>query len=224
MSGPCSLREGLRARRLEGGAKPFVDERPLPDDRELQLRVVHLLHMISPALRWCENCGVDDLNAPWLRTVPTCHFAVHLADSAVDGDVAVLLVHVVRVRAAVVPEPDGVVFHLCRPAIKELVHCEQLAATLLRLVELLHEVPEPRLREDDVPREQAHPVDLGRRVLRGGRGAAHDLVLVHLGLEGWVILDGLHHCSAWPQRGSLTAPRARTHAYALPLFLCLLTA
>ena len=48
-----------------------------------------------------------------------------------------LLVHVVRVRAGLVAEPDAVVLHLVRALVEELVDGEQLAAALLGLVGLL---------------------------------------------------------------------------------------
>ena len=35
---------------LEGGAVLLGQERDLPDDRELQLRVVHLLDVVAPAM------------------------------------------------------------------------------------------------------------------------------------------------------------------------------
>ena len=49
---------------------------------------------------------------------------------------SVILVHVVRVGAGLVAQPDAVVLHLVRALVEELVDGEQLAATLLGLAEL----------------------------------------------------------------------------------------
>merc|ERR1712216_882666 len=77
---------------------------------------------------------MDDLDRSRLRAVATGHLLVHLADSAVDGHVTVLLVHVVRVGAGLVPEPDAVVLGLRGGTVEELVDCEQLAALFFALL------------------------------------------------------------------------------------------
>mmetsp|Transcript_8627 Transcript_8627/g.18937 ORF Transcript_8627/g.18937 Transcript_8627/m.18937 type:complete len:204 (+) Transcript_8627:99-710(+) len=194
----CSADERHGAVGLEGGAVLLGQERDLPDDRELQLRVVHLLDVVAPARGGRDRRGVDDLDGARVGTVAAGHLGVELADGAVDGDVAVLLVHVVRVGAGLVAQPDAVVLHLVRALVEELVDGEQLAAALLGLVELLHEVPEARLGQDLVLGEEAHPVDLGHRVL-GRRGrAAHNLVLVHARLQGRVLGESLDHLVGCP--------------------------
>merc|ERR1740117_451306 len=185
--------EGARAFGLEGSTVLLAHQWHLPDNRELQPLLVHLHHVVAAALGGWQHRRVDDLDAAWLSAVTTSHFSVQLAHSTVDGDVSEFLVHVVRVGAALVPKPDAVVLHLRWAAVVELVDGEQLTATLLSLVQLLHEIPETRLSQHNVLGEQAHSVDFWRWVFRSWRGAAHDLKLLHLRLQRR-ILHSLDHC------------------------------
>mmetsp|Transcript_65084 Transcript_65084/g.180508 ORF Transcript_65084/g.180508 Transcript_65084/m.180508 type:complete len:233 (+) Transcript_65084:1-699(+) len=167
-------------------------------DGELQLCVVHLLDMLTSTLRSGQCRCVDDLDGARLCAVAPGHLRVHLAHGTVDVDVAVLLVHVVRVRAALVAQPDAVVLDLRGAAVVKLIDSEQLTTALLCLVQLLHEVPKPRLCQHGVLGEQAHPEYLGGGVL-GRRGcAAHDLVLMDLCPQRGVLLElaAFHHLCA----------------------------
>ena len=119
---------------LEGRAVLLRQDRDLPDNRELQRGVMHLLHVVAPARGGRDRRGVDDLDGARVSTMAARHLRVELADGAVDGHVTVLLVHVVRVRAGLVAQPDTVVLHLVRALVEELVHGKQLSATLLGLV------------------------------------------------------------------------------------------
>ena len=101
---------------------------------------MHLLDLLAAALLGLQDGRVDDLDGVGARTVPASHLLVHVA----YRDVAVVLVHVVRVRAALVAQPDAVVVHLQRLLLEDLVEAQELAVAL-GLVQLLHEVPEPGL-------------------------------------------------------------------------------
>mmetsp|Transcript_22090 Transcript_22090/g.41651 ORF Transcript_22090/g.41651 Transcript_22090/m.41651 type:complete len:203 (+) Transcript_22090:63-671(+) len=180
------LRKGLGALGLESGAELLGSVRELPDDWELELAVMHLHHMLASAHVIWDGRGVDDLDRTRVGSVSASHLLVQLPYSTIDVHVAELLVHVVRVGTAVISQPDAIVLHLGWGLVVKLVHGQQLATTLLRLVESLHEVPEPRLRQHDVPGEDPHAVDLRLRVLGSGSSASHDLVLVHVGLQGFV--------------------------------------
>lgn len=63
------------------------------------------------------------------------------------------------------------------PSITYHVDADDLAVALLDLPELGQEVPEPRLGDDLVGREDAHAVQLGRGVGLRGQIAPDDLVL-----------------------------------------------
>lgn len=66
---------------------------------------------------------------------------------------------------------------VARPSITYHVDADDLAIALLDLTELGQEVPEPRLGDDGVGREDAHAVQLGRGVGLRGQIAPNDLVL-----------------------------------------------
>merc|ERR1719433_146524 len=164
-------------------------QRALGDNWELQLRIVHLNHMVAPALGRLDDCSIDDLNCPWVRPVATSHLLEHLAHCTVERDVAVLLVHVMGVGAALVPQPDGVVLHLHGLFFEDLVYSQQLTSTPLRLVEPLHEIPEARCGQHSVLREETHSVNLWGGPFGCGCCTAHNLVLVHLLPQGWIQLE-----------------------------------
>merc|ERR1712154_351017 len=97
--------------------------------------------MVTPALRRLDDCSVDNLNSPRICAVAACHLLIHLTDSTIERDVAILLVHVVRVGAALVAKPDGVVLDLHGTLLEDLVHREQFSTASLGFVQALHEVP-----------------------------------------------------------------------------------
>merc|ERR1719343_932755 len=96
----ASPHKSRRALSFEGCPEFLLGKRNLPHDRKLHLEIVHFLHVFAPALAGWDNGAVDDLDASWLCAVTPSHFGIHLADIPIDGDITVLLVHVVRVCAA----------------------------------------------------------------------------------------------------------------------------
>merc|ERR1719436_2296442 len=107
-----SPHESHRPRGLEGGPELLGHKRQLRDHRELHLGIMHLQGMISPARTGWDGRGMYDLDGAWLSAVAPSHLLVQLADGAIDRDIAELFVHVVRIRAAFIPEPDAIVFDL----------------------------------------------------------------------------------------------------------------
>merc|ERR1719449_221025 len=83
------------------------------------------------------------------------------------------------VGSAFVAKPNRIVLDLGRGLVVNLVHTKKLATALLGLVDALHEIPELRLGEDNIPCEQTHPVNLWRWVLWSWCRTTNDLVLVH---------------------------------------------
>ena len=187
------LHEGLWALGLEGSAQLLGGMGDLSDHRELELPVVHLHDVLSAALLIRDGGGMDDLDRARVCAVAASHLLVKLPNRAVDIHVAKLLVHVVRVGATVIAQPDAIVLHLGRGRVVQLIHGQQLATALLGLIETLHEIPEAGLGQHDIPGKDPHAVDLGRRVLRGWRRSAYDLVLMHGGLQGLVNGEPLAH-------------------------------
>jgi len=165
-----------------------------PHNWELQLGIVHLLHMFASALTSRENGSVDYLDGARLGTVAACHLRVHLADGTIDGNVTVFLVHVVRVGTALIPEPHSVVLYLCGSSVIKLIDSKQFTATFLCLVDLLHEVPESALGQNCIPSEKTHPINFWGWIFWGWSCTTNNLVLVHPCLEGWINTE-LSHCS-----------------------------
>jgi hypothetical protein len=70
---------------------------------------VELLRVVPLAQLEVDRRRLDDLDAGGPHAVARGHLVVHLLHGAVQGRVAVLLVHVVVPRPALVPQPDAVV-------------------------------------------------------------------------------------------------------------------
>ncbi len=68
-----------------------------------------------------------------------------MSDGTVEGEVSVLLVHVVSSRSGVVSEPDSVVLDVGVLLFENFVDGKNLTSGLLQLVDLVKEIPETRL-------------------------------------------------------------------------------
>ena len=138
-------------------------------------------------------------------TVAGSHVLVEGVDGVGTAHLTELLVHVVGAGARVVADPDTEVLDLHRALLVDLrgmdvsrhrvcpknflpnplaapnftyhVDADDLAIALLDLPELGQEIPEPRLGDDGVRREDAHAVQLGRGVGLRGQITPDDLVL-----------------------------------------------
>ena len=111
--------------------------------RELDLRVVHLLDNRSSGLGCSYRFHPDDLDGVCASTVTSSHIAIALRDGGRNGHVTVLPVHVVGARARVVTQPDAEVLDLQRLLLFDLLYADDLSGSLLKLTELTQEVPKP---------------------------------------------------------------------------------
>ena len=98
----------------------------------------------------------------------TGHLGVKLADGSVDGDVSVLLVHVVVGSPGLVPQDDAEGLDMVGPPLEDLVDGEDLSLGSLGLELTTEMVPELGLGDDLVPGEETDGVDFGVGVLVGG--------------------------------------------------------
>lgn len=119
------------------------------------------------------------------------HFGVELADGSVEGDVSVLLVHVVVASSGLVPQDDAEGLDVVRPLLEDLVDGEDLSLGALGLELASQVVPELGLGDDPVLGEQTDGVYFGTRVLLSGQFAAHHEVLPDLALEKPVPSSGV---------------------------------
>jgi hypothetical protein len=90
-------------------------------ERELDLTVVELLSVVPLAELEVHRRSLDDLDAGGPHAVARGHLVVHLLHSAIQGCVAVLLVHVVVAGSALVAQPDAVVLDCRRVTLKDLI-------------------------------------------------------------------------------------------------------
>ena len=108
--------------------------------------------------------------------VPRRHILVQAPDCICAGKLTELLVHIVGAAARVVTDPDTEVLDFQGALLVDDVEADDLAVGLLDFLKLREEVPEARLGDDFVGREDAHAVELGRGLRLGGEMATDDLV------------------------------------------------
>lgn len=138
-----------------------------------------------------EDGGADDGDGVGRGPVVAGHFGVELADCAVEGDVAVLLVHVVVAGSGLVPEDDAEGLDVGGSPLEDLVDGEDLALCALGLELPAQVVPELGLGDDLVPGEEADGVHLGIGVALGWHLAAQHEVLTDLSYgESYLHLEG----------------------------------
>lgn len=118
------------------------------------------------------------MNAPESGTVAGSHILVESLDGLGAAHLSVLLVHVVGAGAGIVTDPDAKVLDLERALLVDDVERDDLAVGLLDLAQLHQEVPEAGLGNHGIGREDAHAVQLRRRVRVGGQVAPDHLVFL----------------------------------------------
>lgn len=133
-----------------------------PQNGKSELVVPELDGTGSPDLLLLVQHGsADDGNSVGGSTMVSSHLGVQLADSAIEGDVAVLLVHVVVASTRLITEDNAEGLHMGRPALEDLVDGENLALGTLGLELAAQVVPELGLGDDLVSGEETDSVDLG---------------------------------------------------------------
>merc|ERR1719234_995889 len=98
---------------------------------ELDLAVVHLGDQRPSALASGHNFAPDDLDSVSPGPVSGTHVTVALSDGRVDGQVAVLAVHVVSSRTRIVPQPNAKVLDLQGILLPDLLNRDDLTGGLL---------------------------------------------------------------------------------------------
>jgi hypothetical protein len=92
----------------------------LAKHRELDVRVVELSDVGTLAISSLHNCCLDDVQLVAADSVPGRHLRVHLFHSAVESQVAVLLVHVVVSCTRLVADPNTEVLCGCGLLLEDL--------------------------------------------------------------------------------------------------------
>ena len=150
------------------------------DQRETEVLVQILVGVVSSDIAVSDDGSLDDLDVAGHSSVSTSHIVVHLTDSTGEGEVSVLLVHIVSTASASVAQPDGEVLHLGGALLEDLSDIKDLTTGSLGLSQRLHVVPELGLSNNLIASEDLHSEDLGARILGGGSSTTNQLVEVHL--------------------------------------------
>lgn len=185
----CLADPSRRTVRVECGAPFFRDQRQLADDGEFELRPMHLQGVRTTAFGVLNYGGSNDLDGSWLGAMATSHFGVHLANGAVDGNIPILLVHIMSIGSAFISEPHCIVVHFCGSFVEDFVESQNFTTTLLCLVEFLHKIPELGSRKNFVFGEYFNTVYLRCRVFQCRRGSSNNLKLVDWSLDRRGFLD-----------------------------------
>jgi len=144
--------------------------------RELNLGVVELLGGRTTTFVGGNLLHLDDLNGGGSGSVPGAHVTVTLSHRAGGRQIAVLAVHVVGTRARVVSEPDAQVLDGSRPLLVDLLAGDNLADSLLDLLQTIQVVPKAGLGHNAVRGEDAHPVKRRNSQFVGGNLSPNDAV------------------------------------------------
>mmetsp|Transcript_18203 Transcript_18203/g.41632 ORF Transcript_18203/g.41632 Transcript_18203/m.41632 type:complete len:210 (+) Transcript_18203:232-861(+) len=136
---------GARAESLEGGPHRLLGG-TYDAVRQGKLNLLRLASVVelselkgvgALAVLRVNNSGADDLDAAGARAVTARHLRIHRVDRAVQGERAVLAVHVVGARARVIAEPDAVVLNITRVLLADFVDVQDLARGLLHVTVLI---------------------------------------------------------------------------------------
>lgn len=147
-------------------------------EAELDVGVDVLLNVNTLNLGGRNNSSIDDPDGALAGTVAGSKISIHLVNSTVEGNVTVLLVHVVGTRTRVVTDLDTVVLNMNSLLLEDLVNSKNLTNGRLGLVKHGKEVPETRHGNRLVSSKELHAEDLGVGVLGSRLVATNDLVQV----------------------------------------------
>jgi len=144
--------------------------------RELDLGIVELLGGRTTTFVGGDLLHLDDLDGGGSGSVPGAHVAVALSHRPGGRQVAVFAVHVVSTGARVVSEPDAEVLDGSGLLLVDLLAGDNLADSLLDLLQTIQVVPEAGLGHHAVSGEDTHPVERRNPQFVGGNLSPNDAV------------------------------------------------
>jgi len=172
--------------RDEGGAHLLDAVR----EGELEAGLEELLDVgTADILGLLELDHTENVDRPEASTVPGSHILVQGLHRIRAGELTELLVHVVGTGARVVAQPDAEVLDLQRLLLVNNVDAKDFSTGFFNLLELPQEVPEARLGDDLIRRENPHAIDFRVGVVFGGQMAPDDLELLERHLDGLANLE-----------------------------------
>ena len=115
-----------------------------------------------------EDSGSDDRDGIRRSSVISCHFCVKLTDSTIQGNISVLLVHVVVSSSGLVSKDDSEGFDVIGSALEDLVNSKNLSLSALGLELSSQVVPKLGLSDNFISCEESNGIDFGVSVLFSG--------------------------------------------------------
>lgn len=129
-----------------------------------------------------EDSGSDDRDGIRRSSVISCHFCVKLTDSTIQGNISVLLVHIVVSSSGLVSKDDSEGFDVIGSALEDLVNSKNLSLSALSLELSSQVVPKLGLSDNFISCEESNGIDFGVSVLFSGQLASEHKVLSDLSL------------------------------------------
>jgi hypothetical protein len=127
-----------------------------------------------------KNDCSDDWNCVGWGSVVTGHFLVQLTDSSVQGNISVLLIHVVDSSSGLIFQDDSESLDVVGSSFEDFVDWENLTLCAFGLEESSQMVPEFGFGDDVVSCEQSQSINLGTGVLFGWKLSSHNKELSDL--------------------------------------------
>lgn len=123
--GQRSLMEGVGSAGFEDSAvSPVASSGASPENGKSDLGVAELNGSgSSDFVLGLKDGSLDDRNGVRRGSVVAGHFCVELADGTVEGDISVLLVHVVVSGSGLVPEDNAEGLNMVGFSLEDLVDC-----------------------------------------------------------------------------------------------------
>jgi hypothetical protein len=123
--GQRSLMEGVGSVGFEDSAvSPVASSRASPENGKSDLAVTELVGSgPSDFVLGVEDGSPDDRNGVRRGSVVSGHFCVELTDGSVEGDISVLLVHVVVSGSGLIPQDYSEGLNMAGSSLEDLVDC-----------------------------------------------------------------------------------------------------
>lgn len=176
------MAEGVWSSGSEDSSKPpLTGTVSSAQNRKSNLRISKLNGSGSSDLIFLgENCGSDDGDGIRGSSVVTSHLSVKLTDSTIQGNISVLLVHIVVSSSGLVSEDNAEGFHMIGSALEDLVNSKNLPLSALGLELSSQVVPKLGLSDNFISCEESNGIDFGVSVLFSGQLASEHKVLSDL--------------------------------------------
>lgn len=147
---------------------------------ESDLGIVELLDVRPSSFAGCHWFYLDDLDGMRARPMSGAHIPVALCHCSAHRQITVLTIHVVRTWSRVITQPDAKVLDFDRWAFVDAFQRNDFAGSLLELLQLSQEIPEPWLGHNAVGSKDPHFVERSLWLLLGGQFTPNNFIFFQL--------------------------------------------